>query len=175
MRKMNEIKVFTNLNIINPELFYEKIDYTFDYNEESIYNRSYSRLINNVNKLKNDYRYYFEIKKISNKSIYFSFEFGRFCNEFGISYEYYKDLIEKKENELPFPIIGKIIAKKKDKTFECCFRSESFNHTGFYLNYPANDVYLIAYHSNTFCEFNLLEDLTKEEKMEYENYLLFWK
>ena len=175
MRKMFEVDVFTYLNIINPELFYEKIDFNFDFKDETIYKRNYAKFIKDINKLKIDYPKFFDIGLVNKKSINFTFHFGLFCNEYGIDFEDYKDMVNKNENELPFPVEGYIFAKKKDKTFKCLFRSESFNFSGFFLNYPANDVYLIAYDSNITAEFNLIEDLTKEEKMEYDNYLILWK
>ncbi len=158
-----------------PKFIMKDFNYKFDFSEEKVKLFKASSIItNNKNdeNFKEEYSKFFCINKYDSRNyIHFKFEFGKFCNYYGITSEKYHKMKDECENFFPFPLIGDILIIDNDKEIKCQFKSRVLNDGMFILVYPENDEYMLKYTSQHSCEFILLKDLTPEEKQHYKNYL----
>ena len=177
---MFEVKPDVYLRLSNPNLTIESFEFYFDYDTEEslkLFEQNYKfknlKLDENFKKV---YPTFFHIEKLDDPDrIHFMFEFGRFCNFFGITYEEYRAMVKKHHNLYPFPIIGKFTIKDGNNTIECPFRAETLHGDSFVINYSKNDIFLIKYVAQDECQFKLHRDLSAKELKFYEDYLMDWK
>ena len=166
---------FVNLILRNKDLSFEDIKYNFDFSNQEhleLYNKIYKgKYIKDFDKFKDEYSSFFYINRTHSTSIFFKFYLGRFCDTYGISNQNLLNMIENNENYLPIPITGEIKLKKGNEIILCNFTIYLLYLSMVPICFPKNDVYMIKYESIRLCELKLIEDLSREEKIKYEDFL----
>ena len=82
----------------NEKILFQKVDFNVDYGEDKIerFNKVYKNKINLNEEFKKVYPTFFHFNRCGFNLIDRSFEFGKFCNIYGITMEEYENMLANK-------------------------------------------------------------------------------
>ena len=160
----------------NEKILFQKVDFNVDYGEDKIerFNKVYKNKINLNEEFKKVYPTFFHFNRYGFNLIDCSFEFGKFCNTYGITMEEYENMLANKTVNLPFPLVGSITVEYNNEELNCKFGVYTINSRVFLINFPENEKYFIKYDNFLYCELKLISDASEKEKEEYKNFCLNW-